>query len=79
MCMRACVCIECMRHVADGEADDRCAAGASQRHTEESSLCGDADGFCPTGPYFPREQVRFASNASHWVYSNMKDCVICHT
>lgn len=44
--------------MADGEADDRCAAGASQRHTEESCLCGDADGFCPTGPDFPGEQVR---------------------
>lgn len=47
--------------MADGEADDRCAAGASQRHTEESCLCGDADGFCPTGPDFSREQVR-----EHW-------------
>lgn len=44
--------------MADGEADDRRAAGASQRHTEEPCLCGDADGFCPTGPDFPGEQVR---------------------
>lgn len=44
--------------MADGEADDGCAVGASQRHTEKSRLGGDADGFCPTGPDFPGEQVR---------------------
>lgn len=44
--------------MADGEADDGCAAGSSQRHAEESCLCGDADGFCPTGSDFPGEQVR---------------------
>lgn len=52
------VCVECGGHVADGEADDRRAAGASQRHTEEPSLCGDADGICPSGPDIPGEQVR---------------------
>lgn len=49
---------ERVRYVADGEADDRRAAGPSQRHAEEPHVRGHADGFRHAGPAVPGEQVR---------------------
>lgn len=49
---------ECVGHVVNGEADDRRAAGPSQRHTEEPHGLGHADGFRHAGPAVPGEQVR---------------------
>lgn len=48
---------ECVRHVADGEADDRRVAGSSQRRAQKSHLCRDANGLCSPSPQLPGEQV----------------------
>lgn len=52
------VCVERFRHVAHGEADDRRSVGAGKRHTEESSVCGHADGLRQTSSTVSGEQVK---------------------
>lgn len=53
---------ECVGHVVNGEADDRRAAGPSQRHAEESHGLGHAGGFRHAGPAVPAEQVGGGQN-----------------
>lgn len=50
--------VERGRHVAHGEANDRCSVGAGEGHAEESSVCGHADGLRSTSPAVPGKQVR---------------------
>jgi len=49
--------VERFRHVAHGEADDRCFVGSGKGHSEESSVCGHADGLRQTSSTVPGEQV----------------------
>lgn len=50
--------VERFRHVAHGEADDRRFVGAGKGHSEESSVCGHADGLRQTSSTVPGEQVK---------------------